>query len=41
MKVKSFRGGCIGIWLFCCILCQKAKEEIDHILWGCEFARSI
>lgn len=23
---------------FCCILCWKAEEDLDHVLWRCEFA---
>ena len=23
----------------CCILCQKVEENLDHILWTCEFVR--
>lgn len=24
---------------FCCILCQKAEEDLGHLLWSCQFAR--
>ena len=26
---------------FCCILCQKAEENLDHLLWHCELASPI
>lgn len=26
---------------FYCILCQKAKEDLDHILWYCDFASRV
>lgn len=26
---------------FCCIHCRKVEEDLDYLLWGCEFVRSI
>lgn len=26
---------------FYCILCWKVEEDLDQLLWGCEFARSV
>lgn len=26
---------------FYCIFCRKVEEDIDHILWQCEFATSV
>lgn len=23
---------------FCCILCQTVEEDLDHVLWSCDFA---
>ncbi|TYK29954.1 reverse transcriptase [Cucumis melo var. makuwa] len=25
----------------CCILCRKAKEDLDHLLWDCQYARAV
>ena len=26
---------------FCCIICRKAEEDLDHLFGGCQFARSV
>lgn len=29
------------VWLFCCILFRKVEEDLDHILWYCDFAKRV
>ena len=26
---------------FCCILCWKAEEDLDHLLWECQYAQAV
>lgn len=24
---------------FCCIICRKVEEDLEHSIWSCEFAQ--
>lgn len=26
---------------FCCIMCQKTEEDLDHLLWDCQYTRDV
>lgn len=35
-------GSCLCLLgFFCCILCRKAEENLDHILWLCDFTSCV